>query len=306
MKRYKQLQKANRQFPSPYGDFVFQRERCIMEKNIMENGFRPLTGILFFNSKDKDVDLFIEKFPSPYGDFVFQPIVESMIALYEEGRFRPLTGILFFNDSTQVLKNLDAVEAFPSPYGDFVFQRGLLVLLKRWRALVSVPLRGFCFSTLFHSESFLSCRRRVSVPLRGFCFSTRARCHLQFHVPVVSVPLRGFCFSTCWTRWWSLLVLHFVSVPLRGFCFSTGGCVYVYKTGQQRVSVPLRGFCFSTSGRASTIIREYGAFPSPYGDFVFQHPTKGRIYDRRRAASFRPLTGILFFNKYDPVGLQSR
>ena len=38
------------EFPSPYGDFVFQLLDQVKEnRKLTENGFRPLTGILFFN-----------------------------------------------------------------------------------------------------------------------------------------------------------------------------------------------------------------------------------------------------------------
>ena len=37
-------------------------------------GFRPLTGILFFNDAGKERFTYVLKFPSPYGDFVFQQV----------------------------------------------------------------------------------------------------------------------------------------------------------------------------------------------------------------------------------------
>ena len=64
----------NEKFPSPYGDFVFQREFIMLYFNLTEKGFRPLTGILFFNSIiHLGYSRTTETFPSPYGDFVFQP-----------------------------------------------------------------------------------------------------------------------------------------------------------------------------------------------------------------------------------------
>ena len=63
----------------------------------------------------------MELFPSPYGDFVFQPDVRRAEPLRVPAGFRPLTGILFFN--------LDPV------------------LIRDLIKAVSVPLRGFCFST---------------------------------------------------------------------------------------------------------------------------------------------------------------
>ena len=86
------------------------------------------------------------KFPSPYGDFVFQQ-QEGAQRGHQERRFRPLTGILFFN------------------WTHFLSLRTSL-------SLVSVPLRGFCFSTRLRGYPFRSSCQFVSVPLRGFCFST--------------------------------------------------------------------------------------------------------------------------------------
>ena len=62
-------------------------------------------------------------FPSPYGDFVFQ-------------HYKSSDDLLMFH------------QAFPSPYGDFVFQQRKENLFVRGMEIVSVPLRGFCFSTL--------------------------------------------------------------------------------------------------------------------------------------------------------------
>ena len=62
--------------------------------------------------------------------------------------FRPLTGILFFNN------------------------KPLAERLIKSHFSVSVPLRGFCFSTYTRDKGFIVPGRGVSVPLRGFCFST--------------------------------------------------------------------------------------------------------------------------------------
>ena len=136
-------------FPSPYGDFVFQRAVLADDgarpaavsvplrgfcfstyafeilDSIGDRGFRPLTGILFFNTKWAKADIIV----SVYG-------------------FRPLTGILFFNKSQVCVDYLWKMEKFPSPYGDFVFQREMKKEVSaKLTDLVSVPLRGFCFST---------------------------------------------------------------------------------------------------------------------------------------------------------------
>ena len=61
------------QFPSPYGDFVFQP------------------------TKKGLIDMATTTFPSPYGDFVFQRTAATSISRATTSCFRPLTGILFFN-----------------------------------------------------------------------------------------------------------------------------------------------------------------------------------------------------------------
>ena len=68
-----------------------------------------------------------------------------MIKVTVERGFRPLTGILFFN--AKVANKSTTSKAFPSPYGDFVFQLDDNEMASFKEALVSVPLRGFCFST---------------------------------------------------------------------------------------------------------------------------------------------------------------
>ena len=158
-------------------------------------------------------------FPSPYGDFVFQ-LPDS--AGYPEPalRFRPLTGILFFNVEQQSLNCTVTDQKFPSPYGDFVFQPARLIM---------------------------KIKKEVAV-----------------------------------------------SVPLRGFCFSTQEAVSLMKEKGKEVSVPLRGFCFSTFDKKKSIQTSTSEFPSPYGDFVFQQQAN-QAYTLDNF-SFRPLTGILFFN----------
>ncbi len=89
-------------FPSPYGDFVFQRADITNHTRKHSSRFRPLTGILFFNAcrfiaLERATSL---RFPSPYGDFVFQLRLNVFRAYADfPDCFRPLTGILFFNES---------------------------------------------------------------------------------------------------------------------------------------------------------------------------------------------------------------
>ena len=101
-----------------------------------------------------------ERFPSPYGDFVFQRQERKM--RYEK-----------------------ILHKFPSPYGDFVFQQFIMKYIEqKLDKRVSVPLRGFCFSTQCCNHA-CSCCMQVSVPLRGFCFSTPQP------LPTVVCPLGG-------------------------------------------------------------------------------------------------------------------
>ena len=78
-------------------------------------GFRPLTGILFFNiwpyqySREED-----SGFPSPYGDFVFQQRRRQTQNGCRRSRgFRPLTGILFFNEDAKLDKRAAYVSFRP-------------------------------------------------------------------------------------------------------------------------------------------------------------------------------------------------
>ena len=85
--------------------------------------------------------------------------------------------------------------------------------------------------------------------------------------------------------------------PLTGILFFNSSMNDLYCPRSLFVSVPLRGFCFSTSTARSALMMSWIPFPSPYGDFVFQQVE--REQERHaQALSFRPLTGILFFNSY--------
>ena len=111
-------------------------------------GFRPLTGILFFNKhgtrRNAAEGIAVSV---PLRGFCFSTLTTS----YSKGkvfRFRPLTGILFFNGRNESLY-VQGRAAFPSPYGDFVFQQlSLRYGNGKETVSVSVPLRGFCFSTV--------------------------------------------------------------------------------------------------------------------------------------------------------------
>ena len=85
--------------------------------------FRPLTGILFFNDLLSQCDTVSAfwGFRPLTGILFFNVIENGIVDTYREVCFRPLTGILFFNVALS--------------FGG------------KWFGGVSVPLRGFCFST---------------------------------------------------------------------------------------------------------------------------------------------------------------
>ena len=176
-------------FPSPYGDFVFQRNAIAVWTGLDMVRFRPLTGILFFNE-----DALWNHLLSGHG---FRPLTgilffnmkkEEAIRVIAIYSFRPLTGILFFNES-KWLHNNPSFLAFPSPYGDFVFQHGIQNKLSHQKVVsVSVPLRGFCFSTTFGAWKVDLWEAFVSVPLRGFCFSTQERALVLWQLHIVRFP----------------------------------------------------------------------------------------------------------------------
>ena len=86
--------------------------------------------------------------PSPYGDFVFQPARNVM---YKKAQYM-----------------------FPSPYGDFVFQQKTQIMgLLYKRAKCFRPLTGILFFNAYSALLYVTFRDAVSVPLRGFCFSTK-------------------------------------------------------------------------------------------------------------------------------------
>ena len=83
---------------------------------------------------------------------------------------------------------------FPSPYGDFVFQQGDETAADKAQHAVSVPLRGFCFSTQERKMRYVLYKTRVSVPLRGFCFSTAQDIKQAAKTSASFRPLTGILF----------------------------------------------------------------------------------------------------------------
>ncbi len=86
-------------FPSPYGDFVFQRLSNTEYWAPNYGCFRPLTGILFFNSRTvmKMRESQKRGFRPLTGILFFNLPVTFVVRVIRFTRFRPLTGILFFN-----------------------------------------------------------------------------------------------------------------------------------------------------------------------------------------------------------------
>ncbi len=110
-------------FPAPYGDFVFQRDKYAKDLKKKIRGFRPLTGILFFNVCAVLGIIGVGGMVSvPLRGFCFSTSGRTRSSSSRRASFRPLTGILFFNIKSARRERLFSVRTFPSPYGDFVFQ----------------------------------------------------------------------------------------------------------------------------------------------------------------------------------------
>ena len=110
--------------------------------------FRPLSGILFFNPWAERLFARPAKpFPSPFGDFVFQLIYDVDIC--------------------------HRLCTFPSPFGDFVFQQNV-IMKEKWKVknLFPSPFGDFVFQHNACTGDMLGASGQVSVPFRGFCFST--------------------------------------------------------------------------------------------------------------------------------------
>ena len=120
-------------------------------------GFRPLTGILCFNSA------------RPKFQFLK---VES---------FRPVTGSLFVNGTYGTSFCHKGGSGFPSPYGDFVFQPKAAASVNAYlQEQVSVPLRGFCFSTKVEVNTWTKICRMFPSPYGDFVFQQSLRKTLLF------------------------------------------------------------------------------------------------------------------------------
>ena len=87
-------------FPSPHGDFVFERFNTRDMLRTMEDGVSvPSRGFCFRTLEyvNKMLSAILKVFPSPHGDFVFEPGASADVVVAATFGFRPLTGILFSN-----------------------------------------------------------------------------------------------------------------------------------------------------------------------------------------------------------------
>ena len=170
------------------------------------------------------------------------------------------------------MTKVSSLNGFPSPYGDFVFQHSYRPIDSEHRErAVSVPLRGFCFSTPSRVARYSRAIQQFPSPYGDFVFQLMFLKVEKRNKPCFR-PLTGILFF----NWGKVrrrgIEKPPVSVPLRGFCFSTRLSTSSDVLHRSGVSVPLRGFCFSTIGEVPLIKGTSGT-------------------------GFRPLTGILFFNK---------
>ena len=142
----------------PLRGFCFSTRKSSKRQRSQARRFRPLTGILFFNQFYEQAGTLhiIPGFPSPLRGFCFSTKGKKSAYGLASLRFRPLTGILFFNRPVGLDERMGRKEEFPSPYGDFVFQHPACkdCWLSRIQN-VSVPLRGFCFSTGYQGKEWL-------------------------------------------------------------------------------------------------------------------------------------------------------
>ena len=154
------------EFPSPLGDYVFNRH-LIEVKGIYPYGFRPLSGIMFSIYK------------------------VSRVSTTRPFCFRPLSGIMFSISSCVSFRRSKGV--FPSPLGDYVFNLSFSWLTRlltfRFR-----PLSGIMFS--IHSKGVALLQGEwVSVPSRGLCFQSYDVEGFNLKEQYSFRPLSGIMFS---------------------------------------------------------------------------------------------------------------
>ena len=184
--------------------------------------FRPLTGILFFNENSGPCDATCPKrmFPSPYGDFVFQGTNRPDRPRRVLRGFRPLTGILFFNLIWNLYCTTIRITSVSVPLRGFCFSTSVTTSSVTSSSLFPSPYGDFVFQLYLPSQPILIMFLKVSVPLRGFCFSTPVK-SIPKNTCACFRPLTGILFFNYQGRKSNMKFKVRVSVPLRGFCFST-------------------------------------------------------------------------------------
>ena len=217
------------------------------------DGFRPLTGILFFNARQSTRRLRVMRGVSvPLRGFCFSTRKSSKRQRSQARRFRPLTGILFFNQFYEQAGTLHIIPGFPSPLRGFCFSTKGKKSAYGLASLRFRPLTGILFFNAGSVDSAIKYVEEFPSPYGDFVFQRKERKAHTASQACVSVPLRGFCFSTArwdWMRGWE----------------------------ERRSFRPLTGILFFNIPPVKTVgYREYKMFPSPYGDFVFQQVTKER------------------------------
>ena len=249
-------------FPSPLGDYVFNRKKKPCE---------PMN---------------LEKFPSPLGDYVFNRIRKlRWQAIYHKTFPSPLGDYVF----NRFLSPLQC----PTGFSVSVPSRGLCFQsdekkLNELQMTVSVPSRGLCFQSCdidydldFNFESFR--------PLSGIMFSIIKKGERNMNkLEQVSVPSRGLCFQSEKGDKKYEKILWFPS-PLGDYVFNLVQHK-VWKLSEWFPS-PLGDYVFN-QGEQNYVQVHKRRFPSPLGDYVFN-----RLYGNNgltERGGFRPLSGIMF------------
>ncbi len=148
--KWQKMQEAKGAFPSPHGDFVFELQKEFQQVNISIRGFpsphgdfvfelfedpdrfvhhstcfRPLTGILFSNRKQKMVNVVrTSKSFRPLTGILFSNTSTSKAAVGKAaGVSVPSRGFCFRTKQAGKATTSKAAGKFPSPHGDFVFEQ---------------------------------------------------------------------------------------------------------------------------------------------------------------------------------------
>ena len=225
-------------FPSPLGDYVFNRTYFSDCKNAQE-GFRPLSGIMFSIRKVTDETIKAIMVSVPSRGLCFQSN-ERRVCIGHQTPFPSPLGDYVFNRLLKEAENMTKLK-FPSPLGDYVFNLTSFELALTIR-LCFRPLSGIMFSI----QKYVIKERKdnnVSVPSRGLCFQSISwQCGTTTHKKFPS-PLGDYVFNRLLLQksyHWPWL---FPS-PLGDYVFNHA--VNAIMHGSFSVSVPSRGLCFQS------------------------------------------------------------